>query len=91
MFRSLVPAFGRRALAVVLTGMGADGAAGAGEVTRAGGVVFAQDEPTSVVWGMPGAVVAGGHASRVLPLPEIARAVADRVAVGRPGAWGGAA
>ncbi|MBM6401759.1 chemotaxis-specific protein-glutamate methyltransferase CheB [Phycicoccus sonneratiae] len=91
LFRSLVPVYGRRTLAVVLTGMGTDGAAGAGAVAAAGGVVLAQDEASSVVWGMPGAVVAGGHASRVLPLSTMARTVAGRVAVGRTAPAGGAA
>lgn len=91
LFRSLVPVFGKRTLAVVLTGMGADGAAGAGEIVRVGGVVLAQDQATSVVWGMPGAVVAGGHASRVLPLSAVAQTLAARVAVGRTAPIGGAA
>ncbi|MGG5257730.1 chemotaxis-specific protein-glutamate methyltransferase CheB [Phycicoccus avicenniae] len=91
LFRSLATVFGRRTLAVVLTGMGADGAAGAGEIAGSGGIVLAQDEATSVVWGMPGAVVSAGHASRVLPLTTMASIVGARVAVGRPSTWGGAA
>ncbi len=75
LFRSAVTAVGGALLAVVLTGMGADGAAGAGQVADAGGTVLVQDEATSVVWGMPGATATAGHAHAVLPLPEIAGAV----------------
>jgi two-component system chemotaxis response regulator CheB len=59
-------------LAVILTGMGKDGAAGALELARHGAFVMAQDKATSTVWGMPGAAVAVGAAHRVLPLTEIA-------------------
>ena len=59
-------------LAVVLTGMGKDGAAGALELARHGAYVIAQDKATSTVWGMPGATAAAGAAHRVLPLTEIA-------------------
>lgn len=72
MFRSLAGIYGSRLLAVVLTGMGADGRAGAETVTEAGGAVIAQDEATSVVWGMPGAVATAGLCTAVLPLAEIA-------------------
>jgi two-component system chemotaxis response regulator CheB len=84
LFRSAVEVYGGRCLAVVLTGMGSDGARGAGAVVAAGGEVLAQDERTSVVWGMPGATVAAGHVSEVLPLDQVARAV-----VGRLGALAG--
>jgi two-component system chemotaxis response regulator CheB len=59
-------------LAVVLTGMGTDGQLGAEAITEAGGTVIAQDEATSVVWGMPGAVATAGLCTAVLPLGEIA-------------------
>ncbi len=75
MFSSAVEAAGGDLLGVVLTGMGADGRTGAGQIVAAGGTVIAQDEATSVVWGMPGAVATAGFAHRVLPLDEIARAV----------------
>lgn len=72
MFRSLAGTYGSRLLAVVLTGMGTDGQLGAEAITEAGGTVIAQDEATSVVWGMPGAVATAGLCTAVLPLGEIA-------------------
>lgn len=72
LFRSVAQAAGRNAVGVLMTGMGADGADGLGEMRRAGGVTIAQDEQTSVVWGMPGEAVAGGAACEVLPLQAIA-------------------
>ena len=76
LFRSAAAVFGREILAVILTGMGRDGTAGLGAIRRAGGYVIAQDEATSVVWGMPGSAVEAGLADEVLPLPEIAHAAA---------------
>ena len=78
LFRSVAQVYGGNALAVVLTGMGSDGARGAEVLRRAGAEVVAQDEPSSVVWGMPGAVVSAGLAHRVLPLDRVA---ADMVTV----------
>lgn len=72
MFRSIAKAYGRRVLAVVLTGMGSDGARGGKVIADAGGTVIAQDEATSVVWGMPGATAQAGVCSAVLPLPDVA-------------------
>jgi two-component system chemotaxis response regulator CheB len=72
MLRSVASIYGASTLAVVLTGMGEDGRRGCEEVRRRGGRVIAQDEATSVVWGMPGAVVNAGLANRVLPLSDIA-------------------
>ncbi|MBI0536812.1 chemotaxis-specific protein-glutamate methyltransferase CheB [Roseomonas sp. KE2513] len=69
MLRSAVQSCEGRVLAVILTGMGQDGFEGCRSVVAAGGTVFAQDEASSVVWGMPGAVVRGGLAQEVLP-PE---------------------
>jgi two-component system chemotaxis response regulator CheB len=71
MFRSVAQVYGAGVLGVVLTGMGSDGAKGARAVVDAGGSIIAQDEATSVVWGMPGAAAAAGVCSAVLPLPEI--------------------
>jgi two-component system, chemotaxis family, protein-glutamate methylesterase/glutaminase len=69
---SVAQAFGRSAVAVILTGMGEDGVDGLRSVRRAGGIVLAQDEATSVVFGMPRAAIEAGLADAVLPLPEIA-------------------
>jgi two-component system chemotaxis response regulator CheB len=79
LFRSTAAACGRHALAVILTGMGQDGLRGAQELKAAGATVFAQDEATSVVWGMPGFVVQAGIADRVLPLSQMAQEITRRV------------
>lgn len=71
MYRSLIEIFGPRILAVILTGMGQDGLEGAKILVEKGGRVIAQDQKTSVVWGMPGAVATHGLCSAVLPLAEI--------------------
>ena len=71
LFESLAAVYGPAVLAVVLTGMGQDGAMGAEKVAQAGGSVIAQDEATSIVWGMPGATAAIGACSAVLPLDKI--------------------
>jgi two-component system chemotaxis response regulator CheB len=75
LFRSAVTAFDGAVLAVVLTGMGSDGRNGAGEIRAAGGTVLVQDQHTSVVWGMPGAISQAGYADEVLPLDRIAEAI----------------
>jgi two-component system chemotaxis response regulator CheB len=80
LFRSAAQVYGPRCLGVVLTGMGSDGARGAGEIVAAGGHVLVQDQATSVVWGMPGAVAQAGLASQLLPLDEVAAALARRTA-----------
>ncbi len=79
LFRSVVSTYGGAVLSIVLTGMGADGRVGAGLVRGAGGWVIAQDEATSVVWGMPGAVTQAGYADEVLPLRQIASAALKRL------------
>jgi len=84
MFRSIARAYGNAVLGVVLTGMGSDGAKGGQAVVAAGGTVVAQDEATSVVWGMPGAAAAAGICSAVLPLAEIAPYVARLALRGSP-------
>ncbi|GAB4062638.1 chemotaxis response regulator protein-glutamate methylesterase [Angustibacter speluncae] len=80
LFRTAVAAQGAGVLAVVLTGMGQDGCAGARQVVDAGGSVVVQDRETSVVWGMPGAVATAGLAEEVLPLAGLGPAVAARLA-----------
>ncbi|MGY1615962.1 chemotaxis response regulator protein-glutamate methylesterase [Geodermatophilus sp. SYSU D00691] len=75
LFRSAVAAYDGAVLGVVLTGMGSDGRAGAGAIRSAGGTVLAQDQATSVVWGMPGAVTQAGYADEVLPLDRVAEAI----------------
>lgn len=71
MLRSLSKIYGPKLLVLILTGMGSDGQRGSEVVTASGGAVVAQDEATSVVWGMPGAVASHGLCSAVLPLKEI--------------------
>lgn len=71
MLRSLIPLYGRNILTVILTGMGQDGLKGSEQVVAAGGAVLAQDEATSVVWGMPGAVATAGLCSGIYPLNDI--------------------
>ena len=71
LFSSAAQMWGSSVLALVLTGMGSDGMHGAGDVVAAGGSVIAQDEATSVVWGMPGAAANAGVCSAVLPLDQI--------------------
>jgi two-component system, chemotaxis family, protein-glutamate methylesterase/glutaminase len=82
LFRSVSAVYGDRVLALVLTGMGRDGEKGAGVIRGAGGEVVAQDEATSVVWGMPGAVTTAGYADRILPLPRIGSDIAAALARG---------
>lgn len=80
LFRSVVQVWGAHVLGVVLTGMGQDGCRGAEKVREAGGAVLAQDEASSVVWGMPGFVVQCGLADKVLPLAEMAAEITRRCA-----------
>lgn len=82
MFRSLNEAYGGRVLGVILTGMGADGFLGSEILVENGGTIVAQDDESSVVWGMPGAVATGGVCNAVLPLKEIAPAVQRLIAGG---------
>ena len=71
LFESAAAAFGNRVLGVVLTGMGHDGRDGAGHIVKAGGRVLVQDEASSVVWGMPGAVAQAGFAEAIKPLRDL--------------------
>ncbi|HEX3969324.1 MAG TPA: chemotaxis-specific protein-glutamate methyltransferase CheB [Edaphobacter sp.] len=83
LFLSAARMYGAGTLALVMTGMGADGLNGARAVHQGGGVVLAQDEATSAVWGMPGRVTEAGIASLTLPLWGIASALKQRVGAGR--------
>ena len=83
LFASTVPVYRNAVLAIVLTGMGSDGAEGAASIVAGGGSVIAQDAATSLVWGMPGAVANAGLCSAVLPLRAIASAVERLLASGQ--------
>lgn len=87
LFESVAEAYGGRVLAVVLTGMGADGVVGCRAIRDAGGQVIVQDEASSVVWGMPGRVAEAGLAEAILPLDELPAEIARRL--GRRGAPAG--
>lgn len=76
LFDSVATAVGNKAIAALLTGMGADGAQGLLRIKSAGGHTIVQDEDTSVVWGMPGAAHKLGAANKVLPLDQIAPEIA---------------
>jgi two-component system chemotaxis response regulator CheB len=86
LFRSAAVVFGDRVLACLLTGMGQDGLHGSRRLRAAGAEIVVQDEATSVVWGMPGAVATAGLADRVLPLPRIAADLTDALWRARDGA-----
>jgi len=83
LFRAVARSYGATVLGVILTGMGQDGLRGCEHIREAGGQVIAQDEATSVVWGMPGCVARNGLADQVLPLERIAGEIARRVLHGR--------
>jgi two-component system chemotaxis response regulator CheB len=78
LFRTAAQVYGGALLAVVLTGMGSDGLRGAQEIVKCQGMVLAQDEASSVIWGMPGAVAAANLAEKVLPLSSIADEIVFR-------------
>jgi two-component system chemotaxis response regulator CheB len=79
LFESMAWAAGENAVGVILTGMGDDGADGLLELRRTGAATIAQDEATSVVFGMPREAIARGAAQEVVPLGRIAAAVLRRV------------
>ncbi len=79
LLRSVARAFGADSLTVILTGMGRDGLRGCEALREAGAQIIAQDQVTSVVWGMPGYVAQAGLADRVLPLSMIQGEIVDRV------------
>ncbi|HHO47414.1 MAG TPA: chemotaxis response regulator protein-glutamate methylesterase [Desulfobacteraceae bacterium] len=79
LFRSGAEVFGRNVIGVILTGMGTDGTEGAKELKREGALIIAQNEETSVVWGMPGSAKAAGAVDDVLPLQDIPKAIVSLV------------
>lgn len=83
LFRSVAEIYGPRSLAVVLTGMGQDGLRGCERIHEAGGHIVVQDESSSVVWGMPGAVANAGIADRILSLREIADDIIHKASINR--------
>lgn len=83
LFRSAAEVYGQPVLSIVMTGMGQDGLRGAEKIKEFGGQVLAQDENSSVVWGMPGFVANSGLADKVVPLGELAGEITRRVFEGR--------
>jgi two-component system chemotaxis response regulator CheB len=71
LFRSVAEEFGNKSIALLMTGMGDDGAEGLGQVRRSGGLTIAQSEDSCVVYGMPRAAIERGYATRVVPLEAI--------------------
>lgn len=82
MFRSVAKTFGSKSLCVVLTGMGQDGLNGGRAIADVGGTLIAQDEATSVVWGMPGACAMGGVCSALYPIDQVGPAIAKLLSGG---------
>jgi two-component system chemotaxis response regulator CheB len=83
MMRSIVGSYGGKVLGVILTGMGSDGLVGGEMLAEAGGTLIAQDEESSVVWGMPGAVARQGVCSSVLPIDQIGPTISRIITGGR--------
>jgi len=81
LFRSVAELYRATALGVILTGMGQDGLIGSQSIVDAGGRIIAQDEASSVVWGMPGAVSNAGLPEKILPLMDMANEINRIVAV----------
>ena len=82
LFRSASVTYTGQVLGVVLTGMGCDGAKGAAVLKRAGARIIVQDEPSSIVWGMPGSVVAAGVADEILPIGDIGSSLLGHMGIG---------
>ena len=75
LFESLAACYGKRCLGIILTGMGKDGTNGVRTLKGTGAPIIAQDEKTSVVWGMPGSVVQNGLADSILPIDQIGQTI----------------
>jgi two-component system chemotaxis response regulator CheB len=88
LFRSVAEVYRPHTLAIVMTGMGQDGLRGCERVREAGGQILAQDEASSVVWGMPGFVANAGLADKVVPLDQLGPEIVRRVRTGRDTAGG---
>lgn len=86
LFRSAIRVYGGKILGVVMTGMGQDGLRGCELIREQGGQIVVQDEASSVVWGMPGAVANAGRADQIVPLNQIAAEIIRRTASKRPAA-----
>lgn len=72
LFQSVAAVYGGNVLSVILTGMGNDGVSGVKAICRKGGYSIVQDEKSSVIWGMPGAVAEAGEANEIVPLDRMA-------------------
>ncbi len=83
LFRSIAATYGGNVLALILTGMGQDGLHGCASLYEHGARILAQDEATSVVWGMPGYIAQSGMADKVLPLPQIAPEIIRQYTTGQ--------
>jgi two-component system chemotaxis response regulator CheB len=83
LFKSVAKTFGGDVLAVILTGMGQDGLRGCEALKEEGAQIIAQDEDTSVVWGMPGYVAGSGLADAVLPISDIGPEILSRIGKSR--------
>ena len=79
LFRSVADVYGANTLAVILTGMGKDGLAGSRQIIEKGGRLLAQDEASSVVWGMPGSVAKAGLPEKIVPLDQMGFEIVSRV------------
>lgn len=84
LFESLATTYQENLLALVMTGMGKDGLLGCQKINEYGGLIYTQDQPSSAVWGMPGAVTQAGLAHKCLPLTEISKALIDAVYPKKP-------
>ena len=85
LFESMATVYGNRAIGVLLTGMGDDGADGLLKIRSAGGYTIAEDQSTAIVYGMPAAAVSRGAATESLPLPKIGKRIQSLLPVSAEG------